>query len=67
VVRLHGRAPTFALLVALATLVTVLAKTAVLAGRPGLAGPLVAGALLSWLRLLQQARVWMDDDRERLD
>src|SRR3954452_22766256 len=49
---LRGRRLTFALLAALATLATVLAKTAVLAGKPGLAGPLVAGALLGWLFLL---------------
>jgi hypothetical protein len=53
---LRGRALELALLVALATLGTVLAKTAVLAGRPGLAGPLVAGALLGWLWLLRRAR-----------
>ena len=65
---LRGRRLTFTLLVALATLATVLAKTAVLAGKPGLAGPLVAGALLGWLVLFRRARVaWLDDGRERRD
>ena len=56
---LRGRALEVALLVALATLATVLAKTAVLAGRPDLAGPLVAGALTGWLWLLRRARRWL--------
>ena len=59
---LRGRRLTFALLAALATLATVLAKTAVLAG------PLVAGALLGWLFLFRRARVaWLDDGSERWD
>jgi hypothetical protein len=53
---LRGRALELALLISLATLATVLAKTAVVAGRPGLAGPLVAGALVGWLWLLRWAR-----------
>jgi hypothetical protein len=65
---LRGRALELALLISLATLATVLAKTAVLAGEPGLAGPLVAGALLGWLFLFRRARVaWLDDGREHWD
>jgi hypothetical protein len=61
---LRGRALELALLAALATLATVLAKTAVVAGRPDLAGPLVAGALLGWLWLARRARAWLGDGRE---
>ena len=65
---LRGRRLTFALLAVLATLATVLVKTAVLAGEPGLAGPLVAGALLGWLFLFRRARVaWLEDGREHWD
>ena len=65
---IRGRRLTFALLGVLATLATVLAKTAVLVGRPGLAGSLVAGALLGWLFLFRRARVaWLDDGREHRD
>src|SRR5690242_4758807 len=59
---LHGRTLTLALLVGLAVLATVLAKTAVLAGRPGLAAPLVGGSLLGWLYLFRRVRqVWLDE------
>jgi hypothetical protein len=61
---LRGRALEFALLVVLATLATVLAKTAVLAGRTGVAGPLVAGALVGWLWLLRRVRAWLNDELE---
>ncbi len=56
---LRGHALELALLAALAALATVLAKTAVLAGREGVKGPLVAGALLGWLWLLRRARAWL--------
>ena len=59
---LRGRALELVLLAGLATLATVLAKTAVLAGRDGVKGPLVAGALLTWLWLVRRVRAWLDDD-----
>ena len=59
---LRGRALELALLAALATLTTVLAKTAVLAGQDGVKGPLVTGALLTWLWLVRRVRAWLDDD-----
>ena len=59
---LCGRALELALLVALATLATVLAKTAGLADRGEVKGPLVFGALLAWLWLARRVRVWLDDD-----
>jgi hypothetical protein len=60
---LHGRPLEFALLVALAALATVLAKTAVLAGRQDVTGPLVTGAVLGWLWLARRARAWLEDGR----
>jgi hypothetical protein len=59
---LCGRALELALLAALATLATVLAKTAVVAGQDGVKGPLVTGALLTWLWLVRRVRAWLDDD-----
>ena len=56
----HGRTLTLALLVGLAALATVLAKTAVLAGRDGVEGSLVAAAVLGWLWLFSRARAWLD-------
>ena len=40
----------------------MLAKTAVLAGQDGVKGPLVAGALLTWLWLVRRVRAWLDAD-----
>jgi hypothetical protein len=65
-VTLRGRALEVALLVALATLATVLAKTAVIADESRLAGPLVAGALLGWLWLFRRARAWLAEGIEDL-
>ena len=59
---LHSRTLTLALPAGLAALATVLAKTAVLAGRPGLTAPLVGGGLLGWLYLFRRVRqVWLDE------
>ena len=60
---LRGRALDLALLAALATLATVLAKTAVVAGRDGVKGPLVAGAIVGWLWLVRRVRAWLGDGR----
>jgi hypothetical protein len=59
---LRGRTLELALLAALATLATVLAKTAVLASQDRVKGPLVTGALLTWLWLVRRVRAWLDDD-----
>jgi hypothetical protein len=61
---LCGRGLDFALLAALAALTTVLARTAVVAGRDDVKGPLVVGALLGWLWLVRQARAWLVDSLE---
>ena len=61
---LRGRPLELALLVALSTLATVLAKTAYLAGSsPVIKGPLVAVALLGWLWLWRRVRAWAGCDR----
>jgi hypothetical protein len=68
---LRGAALDGALLAGLATLAVVLAKTALLAGRQGLAAPLVLAALalafgaLTWARF--QVDAWLRSDRDWRD
>ena len=60
---LRGRPLELALLVALSTLATVLAKTAYVAGRlPPAKGLVVAVALLGWLWLWRRVQAWAEDD-----